>query len=473
MRRWLARWRRGLRGVRAAGRVFVVGLIVILAAGLGDSPPTGAALAAPVTDPLDPADAPAPVRRAVFRAETAAGAGETDRAARILAEALADGHDHPALRHRLGTYRLSLGDAPGALPHLRRAAEALSPGESTTGAEALYRDLGRAEYETGHHARAARAFTEAHAVAVRHHETAEDRAHAPASELIYYSAVAWSLAGEASRAVDQLAPLVRAAPDTVPQDWVQALVSFAAQAEEPGAATAGVARLLRDHPDRPSAWRLASEHSQLAGRLEEAAVRLQVAHWLRPLAGTDRQRLAELHAAAGAPRKAARVYAEMLAGEAAGEVAGERTVPRDLSLARALAVSWIQAHEPDSARVVLRSALTGEVAGEAGGREVSGTADSVDVTADGVGDGTTGDTTELLALLADLEYGERNWAAAADALRRLADRDPDRGRAWLLLGASELQLGDHDTARAALRRALDHPEVADQARRLLDQVPSG
>jgi len=490
-----------------------------------------AAWARTVGDPLDPADAPVGVRRAVFRAETAARAGELDRAAAVLLDALQDGHDHPAVRSRLGAYLLAEGDAAGAVVHLRTAAAVVSPAPPRVPAQrsasvaALLRDLGRAEYETGRFAPAARAFLAAAKLAGKL-ERAEGGAGAdaaagaergaergaevcppgrelalpsdPASrELVYYAAVAWSQADRPDSALITLAPLIASVPDTVPQEWVRALVSFAARAEQPAAADPAVRRLLRDHPDRPAAWRLASEQSQLAGDLARAAVRLQVAHWLQPLTGQDRRRLAELHAAAGAPRQAARVYAEMLAAGAEGAATGQaiadgqrhdRRHDRRHDLVRQLAVAWLQAHEPDSARVVLRAALAGaapssaageaagEAGGEAGGREMPGVADAADGTADGIAgdttDATTSNTTELLALLADLEYGERNWAVAADVLRRLTARDPERGRAWLLLGASELQLGDHDAARAALRRALEHAEVADRARRLLDQVPS-
>jgi tetratricopeptide (TPR) repeat protein len=461
---------------RAAGALLAVG--VALAGVVGVLPgrdlpaaltPTAAVAAdrADAVDPLDAAGAPAAVRRAVFRAERAVEVGEMDRAADVLASALADGHDHPALRYRLGTYRLATGQADAALPHLRTAADALPDRPATGNAEALLRDLARAEYEAGHHARAARAFTAAHATAVRRQAATPDGDHdddpAPPDALLYYAAIAWSLAEEPARALDQLAPLVAATADTVPQEWVRALVSIAAQAEQPARADAGVARLLRDHPDRPAAWRLASEQAQLTGDLPRAAARLQVAHWLEPLAGPDRRRLAELQAAAGAPRQAARVYAEISADH-----------PDDLALAHTLAAAWLQAHEPDSARVVLREALAGvREADEPAGEPAGGSAARPGAAPTGADQDRPRTTAaDLLALLADLEYGERRWDAASAALRRLTTRDPDRGRAWLLLGAVELQRDRPGAARTALQRATEHPEVADRARRLLAQVPA-
>jgi len=394
------------------------------------------AVAAPL-DPLDPGAAPAAVRRAIFRAEMVAQRGDPDHACEILAGALADGRDHPALRYRLGAYLLDLDRAQEAAGHLRAATAAIAPAAVSAGVEALWRDLGRAEYESSSYAAAARAFSCAYAIARQLSHTDRHQASAAGSpeELLYLGGIAWLLADRADSSLSCLVPLVEDVPDTVPQEWVRALVAAAAQAEQPERAAAGVTRMLRDHPDQAAAWRLASNQSQLAGHLREATIRLQVAHWLAPRREDDSRRLAVLYTATGAPRQAARLYAALWRAEHA-----------DADLGFLLAGAWLRAHEPDSARTVLRDAL-----------------EQVETNTD-----TT--TVRLLTLLGDLEYGERNWADAAAALRRLTALAPDRGRTWLLLGATELQLGLHTEARAALARAASDPAVAERARRLLAQV---
>lgn len=391
---------------------------------------------AQTADPLDPAGAPAPVRRAIFRAETVRQQGDLEAAQHLLAEALADGpdRDHPALRYRLGAYLLELDRAADALPHLRRAGE-LAPDQ-----EIVWRDLGRAAYETGAHAEAAAAFARAHRRARVLHEDPAHAGHAhPAPDplLLYYSGVAWVLADRPDSALTILAPLVAVAPDTVPQDWVRALVSAAVAADQPQAAAAGVERLLRDHPERPAAWRLASQQAQLAGDLELAAVRLQVSDWLVPLPPTELPQLAELQAAAGAPRRAARTFARAIeAGRGDPGLFDQLVEP----LVEPLAVAWLQAHEPDSARVVLQAELAERP------------------------------RHRLWMLLGDLEYGLQDWDQAIAAYEQAVALEPDHGRAWLMLGACEVRRGRRDAAAAHLRRALDDSVTAAQARSLLDQL---
>jgi predicted Zn-dependent protease len=235
-------------------------------------------------------------------------------------------------------------------------------------------------------------------------------------------------------AVDVLEPLVAAAADTVAFDWVQALVSAAAAAGQPGRAEAGIAQLLRNRPSDPAAWRLASQLAQLGDDLPLAAVRSQVAAWLDDPDQAERRRLAELQAAAGAPRLAARTYQRLWDGGRG-----------DRDLVWPLAVTWLQAHEPDSARAVLESALAAEP------------------------------SARLLMLLGDLEYGVERWDAAAAAYARAVELEPGHGRAWLMMGASAVAAGKADEAVAPLRRAADDPAVGDEARRLLAQLerPAG
>jgi predicted Zn-dependent protease len=387
--------------------------------------------AAAHADPLDPAEAPVSVRRAVFRAEKAATAGDLEEASRILSNALTGGgdRDHPAIHFRLGVYLLELERPDEALVELR-AASKQAP-ESAL----VWRELARAAYETGGYAEAADAFEQAYRRQLDEHAGHDDHGdddHAPDEpepELLYYAGIAWILAEQPDRGTDVLAGLIQDHPDPVPLDWTRALISAAASAGTPDRAEAGVERLLRERPDDPESWQLASQLSQLADDVPQAATRLQVAAWLTELSPTDQRRLAELQAAAGAPRQAARVYAGLW-----DDGRGDRSV------AEPLAVTWLQAHEPDSARVVLTAHLASEP------------------------------SARLWMLLGDLEYGVDRWQAAADAYARATDLEPDRGRGWLMQGAAEVRLDRRDAAVAHLRRALEDPTVADQARRLLDQI---
>jgi len=393
-------------------------------------------------DPRDLAGAPAAVRRALFRAETARHQGDLETAQRLLAEALAGSpaNDHAALRHRLGAYLLELNRSGEALPHLRRAG-ALAPGE-----DEVWRDLGRAAYETGAYTEAATAFTRAYRVASARRQDSDRVAGTPRGApghpapdplLLYFGGVAWLQADRPDSALAVLETLATAAPDTVAQEWVAALVSAAAAADQPRRADSGVARLLRDHPQRAAAWRLASQQAQLAGDLSLAAVRLQVSDWLAPLPPAELPHLAELQAAAGAPRRAARAYARAMAAGWRGTSAADQ--PTD-SVVERLAVAWLQAHEPDSARVVLREELTIQP------------------------------IQRLYLLLGDLEYGIQRWDQAAAAYLQAAELVPDEGRAWLMLGACEVRRQRPAAAAEYLKRAADDSATAAQARSLLRQL---
>jgi tetratricopeptide (TPR) repeat protein len=393
-------------------------------------------------DPRDLAGAPAAVRRALFRAETARQQGDLETAQRLLAEALAGSPatDHPALRHRLGAYLLELNRSGEALAHLRRAG-ALAPGE-----DEVWRDLGRAAYETGAYAEAAIAFTRAYRIARARRQDTDRVAGtprgaaghpAPDPRLLYFGGAAWLQADRPDSALAILETLATVAPDTVAQEWVAALVSAAAAADQPRRADTGVARLLRDHSQRPSVWRLASQQAQLAGDLSLAAVRLQVSDWLAPLPPFELPHLAELHAAAGAPRRAARAYARAMAASRRDHSLADQSAE---NMVERLAVTWLQAHEPDSARVVLREELTYRP------------------------------NHRLFLLLGDLEYGIQRWGQAASAYAQAAELAPGEGRAWLMLGACEVRRQRPAMAAEHLKRAMTDSTTAARARSLLRQV---
>ena len=422
-------------GVRPASRLLALSLLAVALTALAASTAPTSARAA--DDPLDVADAPTSVRRHVFRAEAALRRDETAEAVRVLQDALRDDDDadHPAVLYRLGVYLLERDRPADAVPHLRRATE-LAPASLPCWAE-----YARAAYATGQYAAAAEAFARAHGVS-------DD----PDPLLRYYAGVAWVLADQPARGVDELAPLVASSADTVPVEWVQALVSAAAAAEQPARADAGVRRLLRDHPDRPAAWSLASQQAQLTGDLPAAALRLQVADWLGDLGPADLRQLADLYGAAGLPRQAARTY--------------QRLWPDRPDLARQLAVSWLQAHEPDSARVVLREALgVGDGGGDGGG---GGGAAGHEAVREAIRE--AGDAAQLWMLLGDVEYSRDDHAAARAAYAEATTREPSRARAWLMQGAASIELDDDAAARAALARASEFDATRSEARRLREHL---
>lgn len=111
-------------------------------------------------------------------------------------------------------------------------------------------------------------------------------------------------------------------------------------------------------------------------------------------------------------------------------------------MAGSLAVAWLQAHEPDSARVVLDEAL------------------ATDLDQD--------QAIQLTMLRGDLEYGRENWDEAAASYERVTALDPTQGRAWLMLGAVRVERGDRAGARPALERAAQYEAYRSEARRLIE-----
>lgn len=229
---------------------------------------------------------------------------------------------------------------------------------------------------------------------------------APAA-LLHYRGVCLLLADRPDEAVTVLAGLVRGHRDAAELEWYRALVAADLECAAPGRATPLLDHLVEDFAAEPDAWDLAARHAAARRDYRGAAVALTIADYLQPLGPTRLRQLGDLYAACGVPLQAARNYRRALEDEPRTVEADSTDIRRRRGSVERLAAAWLEAHRPGEARAVLLA--------------------------------------ELAA-------------------------DPGFGRGYLLLGYAALDLDRADLARDSWRRALAHPDQADEAGRLLQAL---
>jgi len=289
------------------------------------------AVVAPVfaQDVDDPARAPGRARRALAATQKYRDAGEHERAAGILAEALADhpDQDHHLLRLHLALSLRALGRDAEALVHLNAAA-GLEPGSRNV-------QLARA---------GAALAVEAYGDAAASLEAAWRLAPDEGPALLHDAVVARLLADESERAAGLAAEFLDvAATPTVQQ--LRTVLTASMHAESPALALRVADRAVTVHADAPEAWILVSQVRQSVDDLAGAAAALQAADWLSPLTADERTRLGDLLFAAGVPARAAAQYVDVFGDDP------------DADQAERLASAWFAAHRLDEAVAVLRRAV--------------------------------------------------------------------------------------------------------------------
>lgn len=236
-------------------------------------------------------------RKVLFTSRSRQDAGRDEEAAEVVNRWLADHPDEPSclLYYNLAVSDLNLDRSSEARQALERAVT-LEP----RFARAWLR-LGEAAYAQEDYRRAAEAFH-------RGYELMPD----PRPEVQYYGAVSWLLAGEAQRALDELASLLKTHRQQADLTWYQALVAAASEVGQFSTAHSLLDRCLEDFESDPGAWYLAYQLAASARDLEQAAVCLTVVGYLRPLTRQESLQLGDLYAGNGVPLQAARYYRQAL-----------------------------------------------------------------------------------------------------------------------------------------------------------------
>jgi tetratricopeptide (TPR) repeat protein len=367
----------------------------------------------PLAELLDYSQAPALVRRTLFRTQTLLQRGNEDEALDALREHL-DRHpdqDHPLVRFHLGRILLERSDEQAALPHLR-AAVADDPRLWPA-----WRGLGQAAYATGAYVEAAEAFVQVFR-----------RQPDPPPLLLHYAAAAYLQAGDAASALPLVEDLVSGRLGDPLLTWYRTHLAVVLELHRPGLATAATRDLVRRFADSPDAWYLAYQQAVAADDLERAAAALETAGYLRRLTTSEELQLGDLYRAIGVPVVAARHFAAAVA-EAPTADSYERLVS-----------SLLAAHRRDEALAVLDDALA------------------------------TDATARLWALKGDILYLNDDFARAQEAFRSAVVLAPESGRPHLMLGYCAWELGQREAAADHLRTAIGFPNEAEAAERALRAI---
>lgn len=361
-------------------------------------------------DPSDLSTVPRLVSKILVRATAMARRGEHAEAIALLSQHLAD---HPDQDHYLVRYHLARShDALEQYDPARaqyEAAVALEPRLA-----AAWFGLGHAAYSIDDFAASGRAFLESFR-----------RDADPQPETLYFAAAAYMAAKDDATAAPLLAELCSGSWGDPRQEWYAQLASCAINLGQPELAGPTLARYVQTHPDRADAWYLAYQYQVGLRNYREAAIALTLVGYLRELSPRERTTLGDLYNVAGVPLLAGEYYRTALTVESRGEDY-ER-----------LASSLVAAHDLEGALNILREGLQARP------------------------------TPRLWSLLGDVHYLRKDYAAAAEAFNELARVDPQNGRALLMVGYCQIELGNRGLAIQNLVAAAKFEEQSDLAERLL------
>jgi predicted Zn-dependent protease len=391
-----------------------VALGLALLAGLWNG---GAALAAGP-------ELPPRAHKALYAAQRAADAGEDARAVEILdayrEEASASGEKVPALVHLVrGAAQYRLGRMQAAAQTFAQAVR-LKPGDPDARL-----NLGLALWAAEKPGPAGEAF-----------EAAFDlyrKRGGVRPELLYQAAAGHYQAGATARARAALKALWDLNPKETQDAWHRLWIQVLCDGEEWRAAERAIAGRLEVRRAERGLWRLLAQVRANDGRYAEAASALEVADVLEPLDRRDLLFLADVHAAAGAPLRAAALLERAVARDDAPDLHDR--------LARLLALGRRPAEALAHARKALALAPSRDRVLAVG---------------------------QLLSVSGD--------RAALEALcREHARNDAESGELLLLAAVSAIQARAWGEARGLLGRAADDPKVRPRAvawRAVLDDLES-
>jgi tetratricopeptide (TPR) repeat protein len=355
-------------------------------------------------------------RRVIFRARASQDKGDFDNAIDVLSQWL---NGEPDRNHHLlfytrasnyeeaGNHELALADLETALMLEPRFGRA-------------WLKLGETAYELERFSLAGDAFAQAY-----------DLTPSAPAELLFYAGVTRLMGGESEKARGDLERLLLSTEKDAPQEWFQAYLATVQDAG-PSAQTPGlVDRLLGDFEDDGAAWQLAAQDALGREEYEQAAIYLTIANFIEPLSFSELIQLGDIYAVINVPLKAARYIEQALAS-------GEKT-PEPVDYER-LASAYLAAHKAPEARQAIARGLA------------------------------VGETYQLWSLLGDLDYLDKDYAAALVDFEKCQDLNSDFGRGWLMMGYCAAEMGNNDQACQYLEQAENYPDQASSAGTLLRRL---
>lgn len=368
------------------------------------------AIAVVSVDPQDMSQVPRLVRRVLALATAKAGRGEHEDAVATLGAHLRDysDQDHYLVRFQLARSYDALEKYPEARSQYEFAV-ALEPRLA-----AGWFGLGHVNYALGAHAAAGEAF-------LRSFRADSD----PQPQTLYFAAAGYLVAGDPQAAAPLLSELCSGHWGEPRHEWYAQLASCAISLEQRDLAAAALETYVARYPSSAEAWYLKYQFDAGFAMYREAAIALAAVGYMRPLTNSERRTLGDLFSLIDVPALAAELYSAAIAEEAKAE---------DFER---LASALVAAHDLDLALAALQAGLRAHP------------------------------TLRLWSLLGDVHYLRKDFTAAAAAFTKVAELDPDSGRALLMIGYCHLEQGNRGLAIQHLVAAARFEDQADLAERLL------
>ncbi len=357
---------------------------------------------------------PRDAKIALLEAQTQLESGHSEKAVDIL-EKYVRAHekkdDHYLMRYHYASMLVQVDRRDEALVQYEKAV-ALEPRY-----DAAWLGLGETAYGLGQYQRAAEALR-------RGYETSIEKR----PDVLYYSAAAQLLAGDAKAAVPVLEDLVSGKNGTPKFEWYRGLVSACLQAGDQERGRKAVDEMLEKYGTNPDAWYLAFQFNASVSDYHQAAVALTVVGYLRPLTRQEQLQLGDLYAAVEAPAAAANYYSS-----ATQDTASASEVER-------VASAYLASYQSDEALKVLEQGIADEP------------------------------TFRLWSLLGDLHVMESRYGEAEKAFAECVELNPDEPRPHLMLGYCMLELNRPDDAIEQLTVAAANEEWSERAQMLIKRA---
>jgi predicted Zn-dependent protease len=354
---------------------------------------------------------PREAKLALLEAQQQLEAGTPEKAVEILARyvnAHAKKDDNYLMRYHYASMLVQADRRGDALAQYEKVV-ALEPKY-----DAGWLGLGETAYGLGQFKRASEALAQGYRVMT------EKR-----PDVLYYSATAQVLAGDAPGALPVLEELISGQYGEPKFEWFRGLVGACLQAPNSVVGQKAVDQMLARYGTDPDAWFLAFQFAAGVSDYHQAAVALTVVGYLRPLSRQEQLQLGDLYAAVEAPAAAAGYYSE-----ATQDTASASEVER-------VASAYLASYQSKEALEVLEKGL----------REHP--------------------TFRLWSLLGDLHVMEERYDQAQHAFEECIRMNPQETRPHLMLGYCLIELDRPDDALPYLTTAAADTEWADRAQMLI------